>query len=74
MACSRVNFTFTLLITEYYWGNQIKEAEWAGNVAHMRERLNTYRVLVRKPGGKRPFWRPGCRREYNINVDLKEMG
>jgi hypothetical protein len=27
----------------------------AGNIAGMREKMNTYRVLAAKPGGKRPL-------------------
>jgi hypothetical protein len=28
---------------------------WAGHAARMRERRNTYRILVGKPDGKRPL-------------------
>jgi hypothetical protein len=34
----------------------------AGHVASMGERRGAYRVLVRKPEGKRPFERPRRRR------------
>jgi hypothetical protein len=34
----------------------------------MRERRDTYRVLVRRPEGKRPFGRPRRRRENNIKM------
>jgi hypothetical protein len=27
-----------------------------------------------KPEGKRPLWRPRCRRENNIKADLQEVG
>ena len=33
-----------------------------------------YRVLVGKPEGKRPLWRPKRRWEDNIKMDLQEMG
>jgi len=33
-----------------------------------------YRVLVRKPEGKRPLGRPRRRRVDNIRTDLQEMG
>jgi hypothetical protein len=33
-----------------------------------------YRVLVRKPEGKRPLGRPRRRWEDNIRMDLKEVG
>jgi hypothetical protein len=32
-----------------------------------------YRVLVRKPEGKRPLGRPRRRWEYNIRMDLQEV-
>jgi len=32
------------------------------------------RVLVRKPGGKRPLGRPRPRWEENIKMDLQEVG
>jgi hypothetical protein len=33
-----------------------------------------YRVLVRKPEGKRPLERPRRRWEDNIKIDLQEVG
>jgi len=47
---------------------------WAGHMACMGERRGIYRVLVGKPGGKRPLWRPRCQWEDNIKMDLKEVG
>jgi hypothetical protein len=35
---------------------------------------NVYRLLVGKPGGKRPLGRPRCRWINNIMVDLLEIG
>ena len=35
---------------------------WAGHVACMRDRVVIYRVLVERPGGKRPLGRPRGRR------------
>ena len=32
------------------------------------------RVLVGKPEGKRPLWRPSRRWEDNIKMDLQEVG
>ena len=37
-------------------------------------RSGVYRVLVGKPEGKRPIWRPRHRREDNIRMDLQEVG
>jgi len=39
----------------------------------MRDRRGAYRVLVRKPEGKRPLGRPR-RRWDNIKIDLQEVG
>ena len=39
----------------------------------MRERRGAYRVLIRKPEGKRPLGRPR-RRWDNIKIDLQEVG
>ena len=33
-----------------------------------------HRVLVGKPEGKRPLWRPKRRWEDNIKMDLQEVG
>jgi hypothetical protein len=40
----------------------------------MGERRGIYRVLVGKPEGKRPLWRPKQRWENNIKMDLQEAG
>ena len=40
----------------------------------MGERGGAYRVLVRKPEGKRPFGKPRHRWEDNIKMDLQEWG
>jgi len=40
----------------------------AGHVARVGNIRGTYRVLVGKPGGKRPLWRP--RWVDNIKMDL----
>ena len=47
---------------------------WAGHVARMGKRRGVYRVLVRKPEGKRPLVRPRHGWEVNVKMDLKEMG
>jgi hypothetical protein len=48
--------------------------KWAGHVARMGEGRGVYRVLVRRPEGKRPPRRPRRRWEDNIKMDLREMG
>jgi hypothetical protein len=40
----------------------------------MGEGRNVYRVLVRKPEGKRPLGRPRRRWEDGIKMDLMEIG
>ena len=45
-----------------------------GALAGMGKRRGVYRVLVRKPEGKRPFGRPRGRWGDNIKIDLQEMG
>jgi hypothetical protein len=39
-----------------------------------REKRNAYKILVRKPEGKRTLGRPRCRWEDNIRMDLREIG
>ena len=43
-----------------------RRMRWAGHVALMSEIRGVYRVLVGKPEGKRPLWRPRRRWENNI--------
>jgi hypothetical protein len=40
----------------------------------MGVKRNAYRVLVRKPEGKRPLGRHRRRWEDNIKMDLREIG
>jgi hypothetical protein len=40
----------------------------------MGERRGVYRVLVGKPEGKRPLWRPTLRWEDNNKMDLQDVG
>jgi hypothetical protein len=44
---------------------------WAGHVAGICEKRNEYRILVRKPEGKRTLERPRRRWVDNIRMDLK---
>jgi len=48
--------------------------KWAGHVALMGEERRVYRVLVGKPGGRRPLGRPKRRWVENIRMDLQEVG
>ena len=47
---------------------------WAGHVARMEDGRGVHRVLVGKPERKRPMGRPRRRWEYNIKMDLEEVG
>jgi hypothetical protein len=40
----------------------------------MGEGRGVYRVLVGRPKGKRPLERPRRRWEYNIKMDVREIG
>jgi hypothetical protein len=51
-----------------------RRMRWAGHVARMGEKRNTYKILVGKPEGKRPFGRPRRRWVDNIKMDLREVG
>jgi hypothetical protein len=47
---------------------------WAELVVRIGESRDVYRVLIRKPEGKRPLGRPTLSWEDNINMDLQEVG
>jgi hypothetical protein len=51
-----------------------RRMRWAGHVACMGEERNVFRVLVRKPEGKRQLGRLRCRWEDGIKMDLREIG
>jgi hypothetical protein len=51
-----------------------KRMRWAAHVARMGEKRSTYRLLVGKPGGKRPLGRPRHRWVDNIKRDLGKVG
>jgi len=51
-----------------------RRMRWAGHVARIGEERGMYRVLVRKPEGRRPLGRPRRRWADNIRMDLQEVG
>jgi hypothetical protein len=53
---------------------KLRTMRWAGHIAGMGESRGVYRVLVGKPEGKRQLVRSMHRWEYNIKMDLKEVG
>jgi hypothetical protein len=56
------------------WMIKSRRMQWTGHMAHMRDRRGIYRVLVRKPKGKRPLGRPRHSWEDYIKTDLQEVG
>jgi hypothetical protein len=52
----------------------VQYLRWAGHVARMGEKRNTYRLSVGKPEESRPLGRPRCRWLDNIRMDLVEVG
>jgi hypothetical protein len=51
-----------------------RRRRWAGHVARMGEIRNAYRILLGKPGEKKPLRGPRHRWEDNIKIDLRETG
>jgi hypothetical protein len=51
-----------------------RRMRWVGHVARMRKKMNTYRILVGKPEGKRPLGRSRRKWGDNIKMDLREIG
>ena len=51
-----------------------RRMRWARHVAPMEEGRGVHKVLVGKPEGKKPLWRPRRRWEYNIKMDLRGVG
>jgi hypothetical protein len=51
-----------------------RRMRWAGHLARKGENRNAYRLLVRKPEGKRPLGRSRRRCVDNIRMDLGEVG
>ena len=43
----------------------------SGHVARMEEGRSAFKILTRKPTGKRPLGRPRRRWEDNIRIDLE---
>jgi hypothetical protein len=50
-----------------------RRMRWDGYVAHTGEWRGLYRLLVRKPQGKRPLGRPGCRWDDNMKWSIKKL-
>jgi hypothetical protein len=50
-----------------------KSTRWAGHVARMGKRRNSYRIYVGKPEGRSPLGRPRRRWVDNNKMDLREI-
>jgi hypothetical protein len=60
---------------KYHFGwIKSRRMRWAGHITRMGAKRNAYRILVRKPEGKRPLGRPRRRWTDNIKMDLREIG
>jgi hypothetical protein len=53
---------------------KLRRLKWAGHLAHVGDSRGAYRVLVRKPEGRRRLGRPRHRWEDNIEMHLREVG
>ena len=56
------------------WVIKSRRLRWAGHVSHTGESKCVYRVLVGNPDGKRLHGRPRHKWDYNIKMDLQEVG
>ena len=53
---------------------KLRRMRWAGHVARTLDRRGSYRVLVERPGRKRPHGRSRLRWEDNSKMDRQEVG
>jgi hypothetical protein len=51
-----------------------RRMRWAGHLACMRTKRNTFRILLGKPKANIPPGRIRCRWDDNIRMDLPEIG
>jgi len=54
-------------------GSKSRRRTSAGHIARMGEGRSVYGILVGKPEGKRPLWRPRLRWEDDIEMVLQEV-
>ena len=59
-----------MIFVKYYPGDQLMNFEMGGECDMHGDMRGSYRVLVGKLEGKRPFGRPRHRWEGNIKTDL----
>jgi hypothetical protein len=68
--CKAVTGQIPFWIFRFY----LTQLRWTRHVARMGERKDADRVLVGKPGGRKPLGKPKRRWEDNTKVDLREVG
>ena len=51
-----------------------RRLRWADYAARIEEDWSVFKILTGKPTGKRPSGRPRLTWEYNIRMNLKEIG
>ena len=51
-----------------------RRLRWAGHIARKEEGSTAFKILTGIPTAKRPLGRPKRRWEYNIRMNLKEIG
>jgi hypothetical protein len=56
------------------WVIKSRRMGWVGHMALIGRGRGAYRILVRRPEGRRSLGRPRHRWEDNIKMDLKELG
>jgi hypothetical protein len=53
---------------------KLRQVIWAGHIAHIGERRAAYRILVRRPEGRKSLGRPRHRWKDSIKMGLQEVG
>jgi hypothetical protein len=51
-----------------------RRMRWVEHVTRMEQERKVYKVLVRKPEGKRPLTRPSLKWKCGIRMNLREIG
>ena len=51
-----------------------RRMRWVGHLARMEDKIGAYRVLMRRPDGKRPLRNPRLRWDDNNKIDIQEAG
>jgi hypothetical protein len=60
--------------SDIIWVIKMRRMSWAGHVARIGESKDAYRILIRRPEGRRPLGQSRHSWEVNIKMDLQEVG